>query len=106
MEGAEAGERCQKAVLTHSPMASARIEGLEGPQEAGGEAGETPARRCDTAPGRKAGVRKKNIFLRLEQTKFTGVDSFEVCSVILAQSSSLMALFPSPIGKACVWSHL
>lgn len=59
-------------------MATAKAEGLEGPQEAGGEAGETdPARRCDTAQVRKAKMRKKNISLRLEQTKFTGVKGFE-----------------------------
>lgn len=51
-------------------------------------------------------MRKKNISFRLEQTKFTGVSGFEDCSVILAKPSSLMALFPSPVGKACVWSHL
>lgn len=88
----------------HSPMATAKAEGLEGPQEAGGEAGEMDsARRCDTA---QVGVRKKNISLTIEQTKFAGVDGFEVCSVILAKPSSLMTLFPSLIGKACVWPHL
>ena len=70
-------------------------------------AGETdPAKRRDTAQVRKARVRKKNISLRLEQTEFTGVNGFEVCSVILDKPSSFMALFPSPIGKACVWSPL
>lgn len=81
----------------HSPESPSRAQGLEGPQEAGGE----------TAPVRKTRVRKKSIFLRLEQAEFTGVNGFEVYSVILVKPGSLMALlFPSPNGKTCVWSHL
>lgn len=93
MQGAEGGE---KATLKHSPESPSRAEGLEGPQEAGGE----------TAQVRKTRVRKKNISLRLEQAGFTGVNGFEVYSVILAKSGSLMVLFPSPSGKACAQSHL
>lgn len=51
-------------------------------------------------------MRNKNISLRLEQAEFTGVNGFEVYSVIWAKPGSLMALFPPPSGEACVWSHL
>lgn len=64
MQGTEAGDRCQKAVLIHSPMATSKAEGLEGLQEAGGGAGEMDsARRCDTAQVR---VKRKDISLMLE----------------------------------------
>lgn len=74
-----------------APESPSRNERLEGPQEVG---------------VRKTKVGKKNISLRLEQAEFTGVNGFEVYSVILAKPGSLMALFPSLNGKACVWSHL
>lgn len=93
MQGAEGGE---KATLIHSPVSTSRAEGLEGPQEAGG----------GTVQVRKTRVRKKNISLRLEQAEFNGVNGFEVCSVILAKPRSLMALFPSPNGKICIWPYL
>lgn len=93
MQGAEGSE---KATLIHSPGSPSRNEGLEGQQEAGGE----------TAQVRKTRLRKKDISLRLEQAEFTGVKGFEVYSVILPKPGSLMALFPSPNGKAGVWSHL
>lgn len=83
-------------MLIHSPVSPSRAEGLEGLREAGGE----------TAQARKTRARKKNISLRLEQAEFTGLNGFEVYSVSLAKPGSLMALFPSPNGKACVWSHL
>lgn len=104
MQGAEAGKKCQKAVQVPRLMATAGVEQLEGAQEAGGET--DPRKRNDTDQVSRARIRKENISLRLEEAKLAGVNGFEVCSVILAKPSSLMDLFPSPIGKACVWSHL
>lgn len=104
MQGAEADERCQKVVLMHRPMATAKAEGLEGPQEAGGKAVETDPMRCETTQVGKARVRRKNAFLRLEQLKFTGVNSFAVCAVILTKPSSLMSLSFSHWKSMCLVS--
>lgn len=90
----------KKAVQVPGLVVTAGVEELEGAQEAGGET--DPGRRSDTDQVNRARIRKENISLRLEQAKLTGVNGFEVCSVILAKPSSLMDLFPSPIGKACV----
>lgn len=36
-------------------------------------------------------------------SKLAGVNGFEVCLVLSAKSSSLMDLFSSLVGKACIW---